>query len=496
MSKIAIGTTMARYCNAPPYHPDTRYPESPMAATSGTPNPAYQLFRKLLIDLEYDAHNAGRPEWNPLGHVIRPGNTVVIKPNFVLHENGSGGDLFAVITHPSILRAIADYVYLALKGRGRIIIADAPQMDCSWDRLSARLQLDDVQRCYREYLNFNLEVMDLRTFELIDAGQPAYAGNRRARPGDPSGSVTFDLGTQSAFHGIPSENFYGADYNRRETIARHHDDVHQYEISKTILSADVIISVPKMKVHKKVGVTLNLKGLVGINTNKNCLIHYRLGTPSSGGDQLPDGADKTDTAMIRSQRKLFDILLSRQTWWSDILYKTCRGMYRALIKPFRPISTESRLLDAGNWYGNDSAWRMTSDLAAILFYGDRHGNLHKTMQRKIFCIVDGIIAGENEGPLAPDAKPAGILVAGENPLAVDIATARLMGFDPLKIKSFAIRNSNVWNFGVQDFQGLDILLDGNHVPSPEFFSPEWKCPVPPFVPHPGWIGHIELNTQP
>jgi len=40
-----------------------------------------------------------------------------------------------------------------------------------------------------------------------------------------------------------------------------------------------LYSIPKMKVHGKVGVTLNLKGLVGVNTDKNYLIHYRVGTP-------------------------------------------------------------------------------------------------------------------------------------------------------------------------------------------------------------------------
>lgn len=49
----------------------------------------------------------------------------------------------------------------------------------------------------------------------------------------------------------------------------------------------VFISVPKLKVHKKVRVILNTTGLVGINTNKNYLIHYTLGTPEEGGDQFP-----------------------------------------------------------------------------------------------------------------------------------------------------------------------------------------------------------------
>ena len=45
-----------------------------------------------------------------------------------------------------------------------------------------------------------------------------------------------------------------------------------------------------------------------------------------------------------------------------------------------------------------------------------------------------MIGGENNGPLAPDPVAAGVLLAGENLLAVDLVAARLMGFDPLKIR--------------------------------------------------------------
>ena len=38
--------------------------------------------------------------------------------------------------------------------------------------------------------------------------------------------------------------------------------------------------MPKLKTHKKCGVTISLKNLVGLNTNKNLLPHHSLGTPS------------------------------------------------------------------------------------------------------------------------------------------------------------------------------------------------------------------------
>ncbi|HMP76424.1 MAG TPA: DUF362 domain-containing protein [Kiritimatiellia bacterium] len=494
MTLVVAGITESAYATEPPFHPGEPYPELRLPIPQQTePNAPFALLRTLFRDAGYDAERFGGPDWNPLGHLIQPGQTVLLKPNFVLHRNGSGDDLFAVVTHPSVLRALIDYVFIALEGRGRIVIADAPQMDCTWRLLAEQLHLDAIQAFYREHAGFDIEVHDLRPFELIDPDQPAYSTNRRTLPGDPAGSVRINLGRESAFHGLPSDRFYGADYNRQETIAHHHGELHEYAISRTVLEADVFISVPKMKTHKKVGVTLNLKGLVGINTNKNCLIHYRVGTPREGGDQLPDQAGVYDSGMIRGQRRLFDVLLARQHPASDFIYKTIRALYRVFIKPFRPISERARTVDAGNWHGNDSAWRMTADLARILYFADRAGKLQPTPQRRMLCVVDGILAGDHEGPLAPSAKPAGCIVLGENPLAVDLATTRLMGFDVERIKTFSLRAADR-DFGVRELTQMEVLVRGERVDPATFFSAEWACPIPPFVPHSGWIGHVELGT--
>jgi len=80
-------------------------------------------------------NNFNTPQWNPFKDIIKPTNTVVIKPNFVLSKHDNGGDLFSIITHPSIIRTMVDYVYIALAGKGKIIIADATQMDCDFKEL-------------------------------------------------------------------------------------------------------------------------------------------------------------------------------------------------------------------------------------------------------------------------------------------------------------------------------------------------------------------------
>lgn len=486
---VAVGRTVAEYNGEPPYHPDARFPEMPFGETSQGANHPYRLLRDLLWRLGFDAANWQSRGWNPLGHLIVPGQTVVIKPNFVLDTNGSGGDIFSVVTHPSLIRALVDYAYIALRGEGRIIIADAPQMDCCWEVLMAHQRLDTIQEFYRSRFGFDIEVYDLRNFALRDPSRPGLAGNRVALAGDPAGSVVVNLGRQSEFYGMPGENFYGADYDREETRRHHCGETQEYCLSKTILGSDVFLSVPKLKVHKKVGVTLNLKGLVGINTNKNYLVHYRVGTPSQGGDQLPEHRSASDQAIIRVQRMLFDKALAKQSPLGDLVYRAAAGVYRGMIKPWKGLSPATQLMDGGNWHGNDSAWRMTADLAKILFFADATGRLHKTPQRKIFCLVDGIVGGESNGPLSPDPKPAGCLVAGENPFAVDLVAARMMGFDPSRIKQFSILQApRDISFGLNGVKDIEVRAESKQVC--QMFDS--RDPFLAFKPHPAWVGHLEV----
>lgn len=493
MHPVSVGFTLPIYNSEPPFHPDAHFPELPFSDVSKTANWPYRLLRELLLALGLDREHFGTAEWNPLGSLIRPGQTVLLKPNFVLSANDGGGDLFAMVTHPSILRALLDYAFIALRGEGRMIIADVPQMDCDWDELMRAQRLDTIQEFYHSRFRFPVETYDLRTFALIDRREMALTENRKPLPGDPAGDVVINLGRKSHFYGLPNENsYYGADYNRQETIAHHHGETHEYCVSRTMLAADVFLSVPKMKTHKKVGVTLNLKGLVGMNTNKNYLIHYRLGTPRQGGDQLPDARPGTDRVLVKAQRWAWDNLLARQSKNAHAMYAIARQAYRSTLKPFFKFSQETALFDAGNWHGNDSAWRMTADLAKILFFADADGRLHDTPQRNLFCVIDGIIAGERCGPLEPDARRTGCLLAGSNPFAVDLVTTRLMGFDPRKLRQFDVAFDAAWNFELSSFSDVEIHLGDRTIPGSQFFDAESRDPYLGFVPHPGWTGSIEV----
>jgi len=478
------------YNSDPPFHPHEPYPEYPSEDLSEKINPAYEGVRESMYLLGLDRKHFGSAAWNPLGELVEPGNVVTIKPNFVVSRHRKGGDLFSIVTHPSIIRAVIDYVYLALQGNGKIIIADSPQMDCDFRSLLEQTQLARISGYYQAVKGFPIEILDLREFwlETRDDDDEAYQDNRHFLKGDPLGDVCVNLGRESMLSTLENwNNLYGADYNRSETIAFHHEGTHKYFISRTILESDVVISVPKLKVHKKVGVTLNCKGLVGITTNKNCLIHYRLGSPHEGGDQYPDHAlTRRERVIIKLQRFVYDGILARKSENLDRLFKVLLKLYRFAIKPFLgSVSSRNRILDGGNWHGNDSAWRMVVDLVRIAQYSDTHGRLHSEPQRKMFSFVDGIIGGDGDGPLAPDRKESGVVLAGEDILAVDRAAVRLMGFDWRRISY--LKELNAQQTTIPSMR-IEIRSNTRRIMNME----KTTNPILGFNPHPGWKGQVEI----
>lgn len=439
--EVAIsGGFKAVYPETPPFNPSVEYPEYPLGKMLlSDSNPVYEAVRDSLIMLGLDKEKFGSPDWNPLGEIIEPGNKVVIKPNAVLDRNVEGADVFSVITHPSVIRAIVDFVYIALKGEGEIVIADAPQFNCNFDNYLHVTKLESIQGLYRSELNFNIPILDLRRLRgrIDEVTGIASAVDMEIREGDPLGYSIVDLGEDSALSSLAHcERIYGADYDRRFASSHHLDGKHEYCVSNTVLSADVLINVPKLKVHRKTGVTLNIKGLVGINGDKNYLPHYRVGPPVSGGDEFPDGVGAMRRSLRLFQRLLVDRLLAPRDPRFEKLYLGLDRAKKAVVRilkrsgiapPALPENVAS--VSSGDWYGNDTAWRMVVDLVRILFYADGDGLLQDRVQRRFFSVIDGIIGGEGEGPLRPTPKSCGVILAGFNPVAVDVVATHLMGFD-------------------------------------------------------------------
>ncbi len=487
-NQVAAYQVDAQYRSSAPYHPAEAYPEYPWKAVDGDgANPAYRAVRGAFELLGFDAAHHGRPSWNPLGELVLPGDTVVLKPNFIRDFHDTRPDeIVSLITHGSIIRAVLDYVAIALKGEGRVVIADAPQCEASFDRIRAFTGLEEIRAFYSGMSSITLDVIDLRP-EYTEKVDGVIVGHQPL-PGDPAGFTRVNLGHHSEFMPINHMNhrLYGSEYDRSEVAAHHHDDVHEYLISKTILDADVFINLPKMKTHKKVGVTLSLKNLVGINGNKNWLPHHREGVPASGGDQY---------ASSGLSERLEHILLAAFKKHFPKLGRLRRYVGRAAKSAGRTAfgDTDTTRVRSGNWYGNDTTWRMVLDLNRALRFADGAGVLHDTPRRRYLSVVDGIIAGEGNGPMGCDPRPTGLLVAGMDPLAVDMTCARLMGFDCARIPVLA-QALEPHHYALNEVTYDEVCCRSN---TPEFNHRllEIQGPCLAFEPHFGWKGHIEIQER-
>src|ERR1700758_454169 len=115
----------AYYPQQPPFAPSCVYPEYGFGAAGSEPNAAYDAVRNCFQTARLDADHFGTAQWNPLADLIRPGETVLLKPNMVhqRHPRDAEGWKY-VITHGSVIRAVADYVWKAIGPNGKIIVAD------------------------------------------------------------------------------------------------------------------------------------------------------------------------------------------------------------------------------------------------------------------------------------------------------------------------------------------------------------------------------------
>jgi len=261
------------YSNKAPFDPPESYPEYPFQTRCDSANHVYKSFRDSMYLYGLDTKHFGKARWNPLKHLINPGETVLLKPNMIAQSHKYNDTWEHVITHGSVLRAVLDYVYLALEGHGKIVIADAPQTDSNIDLIKERMGIEKIQEHYWNQKKFEITFLDLRDEVWIE--KDGICVDKVQLDGDPLGNSRINLAEQSYFAEQDKLNkrYYGAYYDIDETNRHHGNGVHEYMISRTALDSDVFISVPKLKTHKKVGVTLNLKGLAQTHKHTNTQTH-------------------------------------------------------------------------------------------------------------------------------------------------------------------------------------------------------------------------------
>jgi uncharacterized protein (DUF362 family) len=410
---------------------------------------------------------------------------VLLKPNWVRggHPRDPHGWKYTV-THGSVVRAVGEYVALALKGEGRIVIGDGPQTDSDFWQIAELTGTVAVAQELRRR-GIDVELVDFRK-EQWEARDGVIVG-RRELAGDPRGYVAFDLGDRSRLAGhVGAGRYYGAFYDAGEVNRHHTEGRHEYLIAGSAIAADVFINLPKLKTHKKTGVTLNLKNLVGINGDKNWLPHHTEGVPRDGGDQFP-GWTLGRWLELRGGRILRSLAMR-------LPYAGPWLLARAREAGARVLGDTDTVIRSGNWSGNDTTWRMALDLNTILLYGREDGTFRDPGQRKPYLsFVDGVLAGEGAGPLNPDPVPAGVLAFGANPAAVDAVCAWLMGFDPGRLP--VVREAFArMALPIATGSWRDVLVESNIV--------GWNgrlCDIPDescfrFRPHFGWRGAIERRA--
>jgi len=412
-----------------PYAPSSPYPEYAAADLSNTPNGVYEAVRENLHLLGWDKEHYGTAQWNPLGHLIRHGDTVFIKPNWVDHRHRFDDDLWSVITHPSVIRAVLDYVLIALQGTGRVMVGDNPHVDTHFPTLRKRSHLDELAAYYHDTRQVDIPFIDCRHWTIENLDLYGYKQGRIPLPGDPAGTREVDLGAQSLFQGLSDRRFRGTYNDREETRSFHREGRHAYVFSKSMIDADVFISIPKLKSHAKVGATLNIKGLVGTIANKNGLIHWRIGFPSQGGDEYPEPDRKSDRFKLSVQHFLMDHLSEELHLKArNLLRRTVAG--RAGMALFQTEAQRKRML-RGSAALNDTTWRMTCDVYN-LFVRDLARIRDNPM--RFLSVVDGIRGGDTDGPHFPCPISPGVILTGEDLLATDLAAVRLMDYDDGEIQ--------------------------------------------------------------
>lgn len=458
------------------FGPSRMYPEYPFAANtlSIQNNDVYQMVRDGLIMMGLDTEHIGQPEWNPLGEIIAPGDYVLLKPNMVLHENHkkeNGTD--CLITHPSVVRAILDYVVIALGNTGRIVLGDAPLQSCDFERLVQEQGYDSLISFYEK----QGIIVELQDFRLIRSQVKCGVVNIIGKENSDNCTVV-SLGELSEHNSDGYERLRVTNYNPDEMQRHHNEYEHEYMIATPVLSADVIINLPKPKTHRKAGMTGALKNLIGINGNKDWLPHHKKGSVSSGGDEYKK------RNIFKSMEANMTDYINRKEWKSFITPQIFRALRRLCLLLGKCIATDQ--YHEGSWYGNDTIWRTIIDLNRILLYANKTGKIQDKKQRKLFIIGDMIVSGEGEGPLMPSPIHKGMLLFGWNAVAFDTVVADIMGFDYKKIPSI-YRCYGQQEMPLIDFTEKEMLVKTD-------LECSEKLSKPIFIPTSGWKGYIEKRA--
>jgi len=357
--------------------------------------------------------------WSYLGweNLIPAGARVLIKPNFVLHHNQGDGGMDPMITHQSVVKAVAQ---AALQTEAsEVIVGDAPIQTADFPAL---LEVTGLGEWAETLENADSRFKGVKDFRRTTA---RYVNGVRVAEENvlpEEDFVLFDLGADSLLEPITDEkdDFRVTCYDPRLMAKTHGKGRHRYLVAKAVLEADVVINLPKLKTHKKAGITCALKNLIGINGNKEYLPHHRIGGTDLGGDCYPGNSRvKRMLEYAADQQNLTDSGTAGRVW----------GGVATQLNRVLHLMGDSLGIE-GSWMGNDTIWRTGLDLNRVLLYGETDGSMSNSPSRRVVHVSDAIVAGQGNGPLSPQPLPLRLLFAGNNAACVDWFGSMLLGYDP------------------------------------------------------------------
>jgi hypothetical protein len=384
-----------------------------------------------------------------------------------------------------VLRAVLDYAAKALEGRGRILVADCPVQGARWDEVVRLVGLEEVLAdARRRFPGLELAARDFRLTRATAVGGVLLTQRTKERD---DAYVELELGADSLLEPLMRGAFaFGVSQYPRERMRRSHaPGRNRYLVPRELLEADLFVNLPKLKSHQKAGLTCALKNLVGVNGHKDYLPHFRYGSPSRGGDEYPDGGPLWQAYWDLAHRG-WEGGAARRLWQAGAV--ACAHALRRLSG----VPRERFLQGGGSFHRNDTLWRTILDVNRAFLHWDRaSGALVEASPRRYLAVVDGLVGGDRESPLSPAPVPAGLVLAGRNPLAVDTVAAALMRLDWRKIPLLA-HGWDAYRWPLAAFAPEQIAVRG--LPGVERLDDVVRCGgLLPFQPSCGWRSHVELG---
>ena len=242
--------------------------------------PSYNLVWQVVEDLGLGTHQ------NPLNDLINNGDKVLIKINMVTSSNGA-------YTEPAVIRPLVEMAVKA--GANHIQIGDGGVgMD------SCRGTMECFEKTnYKSFVNDLKSIYSGIAIELVDFNnknkwQWINLYNKSSFAG--SGYTDAHLGSPDLSKPLADTDYYKT--TDRFGKNPQGQPMGWYAISEYILDADVIINVPKLKVHSQMILTNAIKNHVG-STIEDTRTGYYSGAGWSGGPRI------THSKFGATQNKLF-----------------------------------------------------------------------------------------------------------------------------------------------------------------------------------------------